>query len=452
LILLRGHFAHTGHETWLIGSNGDGLNAVNIGAQALPVVAILDMAGAHPGGAVVLLAPADDTPDDLPGLTPGLGMLDIPQGVSIITGPVDQVARLITGPLLEPGLSVRSAVDQVGRELVLSGFAPDRIPYLPSEGGSLVDEEAVHWRVVRSMGSTEAYESYLRTYPRGRFQAEAEREIQDLRDAPLREAEAAEQALALDREARKEIQRNLALLEFDPRGIDGIFGRGTRAAITRWQSANGFEANSFLSRDQITRLAADARTRAAQLEEEARQRRLEQEREDRDYWRATGQSGAETDLRAYLARYPDGLYSDIARDQLSVFDAQRRAEAAAEERAYWDDIVEADTPTAYRDYLERYPDGAFVEAANGRLQELEGSGVSEAEIEAARREEETVARIGVTRVLAERRLRALGFDPGEADGKLTDKTRQAIRRFQREQDLPPTGYLTQDTMVRLLVN
>lgn len=451
VILLRGHFVHSGRESWLIGSNGDDLNSLNIGAQALPVGALLDLARSHPGEAVILLAPSQDTPDDLPGLAPGLGAFDIPQGVSVVTGPVDQIARLITGPLLEPGLSVKSAVDQIGRDLRLSGFAPANLPFLPADSGAGVDEEAVYWRVVRTMGTTDAYDFYLRIYPRGRFQADAERALQDLRDAPLREAEAGEQALSLSREAREEIQRNLALLEYDPRGIDGIFGRGTRAAITRWQSANGYEATSFLTREQITRLDADARSRAAELEEEARQRRLEQEREDRDYWRATGQSGEETDLRAYLARYPDGLYADIARDQLSVFDDARRAEAEAEERAYWDDIVAADSPTAYRDYLERYPDGAFVEAANGRLRELEGSGVSEAEIEAAKREEATVARIGVTRVLAERRLRALGFDPGEADGKLTDKTRQAIRRFQREQDLPPTGYLTQDTMVRLLV-
>ena len=335
----------------MIGSDGDGLNSFNIGVQALPVGAIFDLAGAHPGGAVVLLAPSDDTPDDLSDLSPGLGALDIPQGVSVVTGPADHIARLITGPLLEPGLSIRTAVTQVGRDLTLSGFAPTAIPFLPADNDAQVDEEAVHWRVVRSMDSIDAYESYQRRYPNGRFQTQAAREIQDLRDAPLREAESTEQALSLDREARKEIQRNLAILEYDPRGIDGIFGRGTRAAVTGWQSANGYEATGFVTRDQITRLADHARTRAAELEEEARQRRQEQEREDRDYWRATGQSGVESDLRDYLVRYPDGRYADIARDQLSVFDAQRRAEAEAEERTYWDDIVDADSPTAYRDYF-----------------------------------------------------------------------------------------------------
>ena len=36
------------------------------------------------------------------------------------------------------------------------------------------------------------------------------------------------------RDQRRDVQRGLTLLEFDTRGTDGIFGRGSRAAIAAW--------------------------------------------------------------------------------------------------------------------------------------------------------------------------------------------------------------------------
>ena len=41
-------------------------------------------------------------------------------------------------------------------------------------------------------------------------------------------------------------------------------------------------------------------------------------------------------------------------------------------------------------------------------------------------------------------------DPGQVDGKFTKKTRKAIRQFQRARRLPVTGYVSRNTMVRLM--
>ncbi len=58
-----------------------------------------------------------------------------------------------------------------------------------------------------------------------------------LGDAAAR-AEQDEAALRLTRDQRRQVQRDLSLMGYDTRGIDGVFGRGTRAAIAGWQSAS----------------------------------------------------------------------------------------------------------------------------------------------------------------------------------------------------------------------
>jgi hypothetical protein len=57
---------------------------------------------------------------------------------------------------------------------------------------------------------------------------------------------AAEAALALSRATRVEVQRRLALADFDPRLFDGIFGPATRAALGAWQSAAGLSPTGYL--------------------------------------------------------------------------------------------------------------------------------------------------------------------------------------------------------------
>jgi len=55
-----------------------------------------------------------------------------------------------------------------------------------------------------------------------------------------------EDALALKRAARIDVQRRLALAGFDPNGIDGAFGPQTRTALADFQTAWGFPATGYL--------------------------------------------------------------------------------------------------------------------------------------------------------------------------------------------------------------
>ena len=54
--------------------------------------------------------------------------------------------------------------------------------------------------------------------------------------------------------------------------------------------------------------------------------------------------------------------------------------------------------------------------------------------------------------MIERQLRALGLEPGAVDGRFDRDTRRALRRFQRANELPVTGFVTRSTIVRLLAS
>lgn len=55
-----------------------------------------------------------------------------------------------------------------------------------------------------------------------------------------------EAALRLDRAKRLAVQRRLALMGYDPRGIDGVLGPQSRAAILAWQRNFGFVETGYL--------------------------------------------------------------------------------------------------------------------------------------------------------------------------------------------------------------
>lgn len=88
-------------------------------------------------------------------------------------------------------------------------------------------------------------------------------------------ASASEAALDLSRAERRSIQRRLVLAKHDTKGIDGIFGSATRAAILAWQNEAGLAATGFATRPTLERLAAetDAAYRAWQQAENARRQK-----------------------------------------------------------------------------------------------------------------------------------------------------------------------------------
>lgn len=130
------------------------------------------------------------------------------------------------------------------------------------------------WRSAERGGLKADYESYLRKYPDGLFSDLARNRVAALSEpttAPTKPAPKAaapvpkvvktpdssadtEAAMGLTREHRFSAQVRLSLLGYDPRGIDGVFGPGTRAAIREWQGDEGFTATGYFNHRQAEQL------------------------------------------------------------------------------------------------------------------------------------------------------------------------------------------------------
>lgn len=457
VILLSGHFAHSGSQTWFVGTDSRLPDVAAISGVALPLDTVLDVAALQPGGAVVLLGTeARRLPLGI-GLAPGIGPVQVPQGVTLISGDAARIADFAARNLPARGQSLPAMLAGAG-DLRAEGFLSPLFAFRPADAAdpsSLPpgpDAETIFWQSSQSQATPEAYDAYLKRYPQGRFADSARAEAARIRAEPGRQARLVEDALALTRDDRRGVQRALSLVGFDPKGIDGLFGTGSRTAIAAWQKKNGHEPSTYLTREQIVALLGQADTRAAQLEAEAATRRAEQERQDQLYWNQTGAAGDEAGLRAYLAKYPDGSFADLAGQRLAAIEAASREQAAARDRSAWDAATAANSEAGYTQYLVAFPEGAFAGEAKSRIAGLQADAAQDDDRALWQAGEEALLLSPMARSLIETRLEQLEFRPGPADGAFDDQTRRAIRRFQSARDLPQTGYLDQQTMVSLLAD
>ena len=464
VILLVGHFARSERGTWFLGVEADRPDLATVDGMGLPLATVLEIASGAPGGAVLLLGSEERRISLGAGLAAGIGLLDIPQGVTVIRGEAAQVVVFAGRDLTTRGQSLSTLV-AARPDLIADGFLSDLVPFLPLEAGQAkpgdvtLAAEQSFWEATQSLATPEAYEAYLKRYPGGVHSTEALAEVTRARSEPGRDARLAEEAMALSREQRRELQRGLSLIGFNTKGIDGIFGAGTRAAIVAWQQKNALPATSYLTRDQIVRVTAQADRRAAELEAEAKARQAEQEATDRAYWAETGsediagdEANREAGLRAYLKRFPDGLYSEVASQRLQAIEADRRNEAEARERQAWDQAEALGTDAGYRAYLRAFPEGAFASTARERIAKLAGTDAEAALLQEALAGEAGLGLNDITRTMIESRLDTLGLSPGGIDGQFDEDTRRSIRRYQTARALPITGYLNEQTVVRILAD
>ncbi len=476
LIAMVGQFVTDGTRTWYMARTTDTPDhLLETGTDAVLVENVLTFLDQIDGPAVLALGLRQSEDDYIDGLSPGLGPLEAPDGVTIVRAGPDYLAGFLGEDVAQPGRDLVEAVtDAEGAAFV--GEAPDRLVLIPRDQArdrdrprvilrprgdedqsdviALVRErrDNLAWDAASDDDTVEGYRAYLDQFPRGRHATAARIAIDRILSEPERQARLAEEALNLSRQERQQIQRDLTILDYNTRGIDGIFGPGTRQAITNWQQQNGLEQSSYLTTVQIRLLREQAQRRSDILEAEAQRERERVEREDRAYWRETGRNGGEGDLRRYLERYPDGLFADQARDRLNRIEEDARAAAAGEERRVWDRYREVDSVAGYREYLERYPNGSFRGQARERLTALENAQSGQADRERAEAQERALGLNTITARLVEARLADLGLEPGAVDGRFTDDTRRALRRYQRSRNLPVTGYMNEPTAVRLLAD
>ncbi|MFM2389639.1 MAG: hypothetical protein RLZZ437_1194 [Pseudomonadota bacterium] len=453
VILLAGHFANRGAQTWFLGTEADLPDPATIAAQGVDLADVLAMAARVPGGAVVLLGTEDRRLPLGAGLAPGIGALSPPQGVTLLQGEAESIAAFAAGPLLQTGQSLPALLADA--DLQAQGFLAPLVAFRPGDDAPTPrpvapDGDETLWQATQAIATIEAYQAYLARYPTGRHATQAKAALAAILNEPQRDARLAEDALALTRAARRAVQEGLAITGFDPKGIDGVFGQGSRTAIADWQRRFGHAPTGYLTRDQIVQLAAQADRRRAEIAAEQAAADAAREAQDRAYWDQTGKAGDEAGLRAYIARYPEGVFADLANDRLSAIDAARAAEQAAADRAAWDTARASNTAAAYEDYLRLYPSGNFAEQAAARIAALNADVPQDDVLARAQASELALQLSPAARTLIEGRLASLGLAPGPLDGRFDAEARAAIRAFQDQRGMQATGFLDEQTMIGLM--
>lgn len=457
---LSGHFAHDGGRTWFLPVDAPTPSFFALGG-AVSLESVLQVMSGAPGQSILVLGydrAEDDAYDRF--LREGIGSLDVPQGVTVVVGEPSAANDFLRG-LDAPGANI-AAVISGNRGLRGQGYLPESLILLPAaetvaDGNTspvspVIDTAAEQalWDGAQALDTVQAYRNYVARYPDGQFLAEAERLIAEIETEPNRPARLAEEALGLTRDQRRDVQRDLTILNFDPRGIDGIFGAGSRSAILNWQQQSGFSQTSFLTREQINQLDAQAARKSAELEAEAERARQERLRLDSAYWTETGAQGDEAGLRAYLDRYPQGTYASQAKELLTAIEDAKSAAAAAEDTAAWEAASATDTVAAYQGYLAAFPQGALEAEARARIAVLQAP-----EIAASAGEDRLEAALGLNTItlrLIEARLEQIGLEPGVVDGVFDDVTRNAIRNFQQDRSIEVSGFLNEQTVAQLLAD
>ncbi|MDO5527903.1 MAG: peptidoglycan-binding protein [Paracoccus sp. (in: a-proteobacteria)] len=290
----------------------------------------------------------------------------------------------------------------------------------------LEQQQAEHqralWAGVVQNGSAAAYRQYLDTYPQGPNAATARAEL-----AKLERGQAAAQVesrLALTQTQRMNIQRRLAALGHYRSGIDGVFGAGTRRAITAWQNATGNTATGYLTAEQSQTLlsgasaqparppASDgATTSPAQGELNLRLTRAQRVQIQRDL----------TTL-GHDTRGVDGLFGSGTREAIRAWQRSKSQTATG--------YLTANQVAALR-----------TDASDTRN--------TPAPIASAALDEDLLGLTRPERVEIQEQLIALGYLSGNADGIFGPHTRSAITRWQRDNGSTGNGYLTAE-QVRVL--
>jgi hypothetical protein len=118
-------------------------------------------------------------------------------------------------------------------------------------------------------------------------------------------------------------------------------------------------------------------------------------------------------------------------------------DAASLEVAFWNSIKDSKNPQLFEAYLQRYPNGAFVDIARIDLEQFKTAAATP--ISRAPDDTTLISDPGLLREVRDR-LYELNFDPGSPD---TDGLKPAIREFEAQSNLAETGEATQGLLTRL---
>lgn len=162
----------------------------------------------------------------------------------------------------------------------------------------------------------------------------------------------------LSKDDRRLVQRSLTQTGYDTRGVDGVFGKGTRRAIRDWQASNGYRTTGRLTEAQYTDIVSAGSG-------SARSRRA-----DKAAWKEARALNDEQAYRFYLQQHPRGRFVDQARKRLNQ--TRDIAQYAARERALGlsrNQRREVEALLARAGYFPGSINGKFGKTARGAIRD-----------------------------------------------------------------------------------
>lgn len=94
------------------------------------------------------------------------------------------------------------------------------------------------------------------------------------------------------------------------------------------------------------------------------------------FWQSIQASDDPNEYRAYLEQYPAGSFASLAEARLvSSAEAPEQPDTDVE-LAYWDSVKDSANPAMLRAYLAKFPEGSFLELAQILLTDLEKEGAA----------------------------------------------------------------------------
>jgi len=90
------------------------------------------------------------------------------------------------------------------------------------------------------------------------------------------------------------------------------------------------------------------------------------------FWESIKNSNNPDDFKAYLDKYPDGQFAALAKSRAQPARSMAGTSGDSLEMTYWNAIKDSRNPSDFRAYVNKFPNGLFVEIANGRVAMMEG--------------------------------------------------------------------------------
>ena len=90
------------------------------------------------------------------------------------------------------------------------------------------------------------------------------------------------------------------------------------------------------------------------------------------FWDTIKSSNNPDDFKAYLDKYPDGQFAALARSRSQATRTMDNTGSGdSMEMVFWNAIKDSRNPSDFRAYVTKFPSGVFVELANSRIASLE---------------------------------------------------------------------------------